>query len=258
MSAGNASRFDLTGKVAIVTGGSRGIGAAIAVALAQHGAKVTVSSRKLDACEALADTIRRGGGEAIAIACHGGDPEQIEQLVDQTCTHFGGLDILINNSASNPWFGPLLELETAAYDKTVDVNLRGTLFASIAAAKRMRQAGRGSIINIGSVNAEKPVIGQGIYSITKGAIATMTRAMAKELGPAGIRVNAIEPGITKTDALRDLFGESEDLPEEMRLSVPLRRHAMPEEMAGAAVFLASDAASYVTGASIRVDGGLTL
>lgn len=252
------ARFDLSGKNAIVTGGSRGIGAAIALALAEHGARVVVSSRKLEACQTLADRIKAAGGEAIAIACHGGDTNQITQMIEQSCDAFGSLDILVNNSAANPWFGPLTKLDMATYDKTVDVNLRGTLFASIEAARRMRKTGGGSIINIGSVNADQPVIGQGIYSITKGAIATMTRSLAKELGPDRIRVNAIEPGITKTDALRDLFGKSDELPKAMRLSVPLRRHAIPDEMAGAAVFLASDAASYVTGTSIRIDGGLTL
>lgn len=255
---GAASDFDLTGRVAVVTGGSRGIGAAICERLAAHGAHVVVSSRTQADCEVLAKALRERGHRAEARSAHAGDVEQTQAMLDQVCADHGRLDVLVNNAAANPWFGPLLDLEQEAYDKTTNVNLKGTLFASIAAARLMREAGKGSIVHTGSINAVKPVKGQGIYSVTKGALETMTRAMAKEWARHGIRVNAIAPGITKTDALDELFAHSEELPDSWRVQVPMRRHGMPAEMAGAVAFLASDSASYVTGACLTIDGGLTL
>lgn len=253
-----AKHFRLDDKIALVTGGSRGIGKSICLALAAQGAEVIVASRKLDACQALAGEITKAGGKAYAIACNSGDLEDVRALINQIESQFGRLDILVNNSAANPWFGSLLDLEIDAYNKTVDVNLRGTLFTSIFAARMMVKTGGGVIINTGSINAAQPVIGQGIYSITKGAVTTMTKALAKELASHSIRVNAILPGITKTDALRDLFKDSDELPERLKKEVPMRRHGMPDEMAGAVVYLASDASSYTTGACLTIDGGRTL
>lgn len=253
-----AKHFRLDDKIALVTGGSRGIGRSICMALAAQGAEVIVASRKLEACQALVDEISKGGGKAQAIACNSGDLEDVRALIDQVESQLGRLDILVNNSAANPWFGPLLDLEIDAFDKTVDVNLRGTLFTSIFGARVMMKTGGGVIVNTGSINAEQPVAGQGIYSITKGAVTTMTKALAKELAPHSIRVNAILPGITKTDALQDLFKDSDELPERLKKEVPMRRHAMPDEMAGAVVYLASDASSYTTGACLTIDGGRTL
>ncbi len=255
---GEVSDFDLTGQIAIVTGGSRGIGAAISRRLARAGAYVVISSRNAEACETLAAEIIAASGSAEGRACHAGDVDATRSMIEAVHKAHGRLDILINNAAANPWFGPILELEAAAYDKTVDVNLRGTLFASIAAANLMKDQGGGAIINTASVNANQPVIGQGIYSITKGAVITLTKSMAKELGRYNIRVNALLPGITKTDALADLFQGAEELPEAWRAAVPLNRHAMPAEMAGAVLFLASNSASFVTGACLTVDGGQTL
>lgn len=250
--------FDLTDRVALVTGGSRGIGRSISLALAAHGAHVVVSSRKLDACQALVEEIEAQGGKASAAACNAGELEQVQSLVTDCARQQGRLDVLVNNAAANPWFGPLMDLEIDVYDKVVDVNLRGTLFASITAANIMKDQGGGAIIHTGSINARQPVIGQGIYSITKGAVTTMTRSMGKEMARHKIRVNAILPGITKTDALEDLFQGGDELPEPWKSQVPMRRHGMPDEMAGAAVFLASDASSYMTGQTIVIDGGITL
>ena len=256
--SGKTDIFELSDRVAIITGGSRGIGRSIAIGLARRGAHVVIASRKLDACEQLASEIQKDGGSASAFACNGSDVESIEALIKNTSATRGRLDILINNAAVNPWFGPVIDLDISAYQKTTDVNIRGTLFAAIAAARIMKETGGGSIVNTGSINARQPVVGQAIYSITKGAVETMTRSLAKEWAPHGIRVNALLPGVTKTDALGDLFKHSDELPRAMKATIPLARHANPDEMAGAAIFLASDAASYVTGECIVVDGGLTI
>ncbi len=250
--------FDLSDRIAIVTGGSRGIGKSIAMGLANHGAHVVIASRKLAACETLAAEIQKNGGTAFAVASNAGDLESVEALVKHVMNEHGRLDILINNAAANPWFGPIIDLELPAYEKTVDVNIRGALFTSILAARAMRDAGGGTIVNTGSVNGRQPVLGQGIYSITKGALETMTRSLAKEWAEHGIRVNALLPGVTKTDALDDLFRGSDELPPALKAAIPLARHASPDEMAGAAIFLASDASSFVTGECIVVDGGWTI
>lgn len=250
--------FDLTEKVAVVTGGSRGIGKAICERLAQHGAHVIISSRKKASCDELVKTLISRGQSAESVACDTGNVGDINKLMEHVSRHHQSLDILVNNSAANPWFGPLLELDIEAYRKTVDVNIRGTLFASIAAANIMKVNGGGSIINTGSINAMKPVVGQGIYSITKGALITMTKSCAKEWGKHGIRVNAVLPGITRTDSIEHIFKETGDLPEKWREQIPLGRHALPADMAGAIALLASESASYITGACLTVDGGLTL
>lgn len=249
--------FDLSGKIALVTGGSRGIGQAICRQLALNGAHVIISSRNIESCDILKDELLSAGHSAESYASDTGDVGQIIQLMSYIEATHNRLDVLVNNSAANPWFGPVMKLELEAYQKTVDVNLRGTLFASIEAAKLMKDTG-GSIVNTGSINAVKPVVGQGIYSITKGALETMTRSLAKEWGPLGIRVNLIAPGITRTDSIEHVFQGKDSLPEKWLSQIPLGRHAMPVDMAGAVAFLASDAAKYITGANLTIDGGLTL
>lgn len=249
--------FDLSGKIALVTGASRGIGAEIAKLLAQHGAHVIVSSRKIDGCQAVADEITAAGGKAEAIACHIGEMGQIDALFETLQERHGRLDILINNAATNPYFGHILDTSEAAYQKTVDVNIRGYFFMSVAAGKMMKTQGGGVIVNTASVNGLTPGPMQGIYSITKAAVISMTKSFAKECAPLGIRVNALLPGLTKTAFAGALFTNEAIYKEAMR-TIPMGRHAEPQEMAGTVLYLASDASSYVTGECIVVDGGMTV
>ena len=249
--------FDLTGKIALVTGASRGIGEAIAVLLAEQGAHVIVSSRKLDGCQQVADQITANGGSAEALACHVGSMEQIEEAFAVIKSKYGQLDILVNNAATNPYFGHILDTDLGAYSKTVDVNMRGYFFMSVEAGKLMRDNGGGSIVNTASINALQPGPMQGIYSITKAAVVNMTKAFAKECGGLGIRVNALLPGLTKTQFAGALFS-NQDIYQTAISTIPMKRHAEPHEMAGTVLYLVSDASSYTNGECIVVDGGLTL
>ena len=249
--------FDLTGKIALVTGASRGIGEAIAVLLAEQGAHVIVSSRKLDGCQQVADQITANGGSAEALACHVGSMEQIEEAFAVIKSKYGQLDILVNNAATNPYFGHILDTDLGAYSKTVDVNIRGYFFMSVEAGKLMRDNGGGSIVNTASINALQPGPMQGIYSITKAAVVNMTKAFAKECGGLGIRVNALQPGLTKTQFAGALFS-NQDIYQTAISTIPMKRHAEPHEMAGTVLYLVSDASSYTNGECIVVDGGLTL
>ena len=249
--------FDLTGKIALVTGSSRGIGEAIAQLLAEQGAHVIVSSRKLEGCQQVADNITTAGGSAEALACHVGSMEQIEEAFALIKSKHGKLDILVNNAATNPYFGHILDTDLGAYTKTVDVNIRGYFFMSVEAGKLMRDNGGGTIVNTASINALQPGPMQGIYSITKAAVVNMTKAFAKECGDLGIRVNALLPGLTKTQFAGALFTH-EDIYNRAMQTIPMKRHAEPSEMAGTVLYLVSDASSYTNGECIVVDGGMTL
>ena len=249
--------FDLTGKIALVTGASRGIGESIAILLAEQGAHVIVSSRKIDGCQTVADAIINAGGSAEAFACHVGSMDDIENIFKHIQTKYGKLDILVNNAAANPYFGDILDTDLAAYTKTVDVNIRGYFFMSVQAGRLMRENGGGTIVNTASVNALQPGSLQGIYSITKAAVVNMTKAFAKECAVHSIRVNALLPGFTKTKFDGALFN-NEDIYREAINQVPMQRHAEPNEMAGTVLYLVSDASSYTNGECIVVDGGLTI
>jgi NAD(P)-dependent dehydrogenase (short-subunit alcohol dehydrogenase family) len=246
--------FDLTGKTALVTGASRGIGAATAQRLARHGAHVIVSSRRQEACEEVVAKIRAGGGGADALAAHVGDLASIDALFGRIAESGLGLDVLVNNAATNPYFGPMLDMDLAAFDKTVEVNMRGYFYTSQQAARVMRDRGGGAIVNVASVNGRRAAPGQGVYSMTKAAILSMTEGFAKELAVHKIRVNAVLPGITETKFAAALTQNPEILKPLLRM-VPLGRVAQPDEIAPMIVFLCSPAASYITGASFAVDGG---
>lgn len=249
--------FDLSGKIALVTGASRGIGAEIAMLLAKQGAHVIVSSRKLEGCKKVADAIIAQGNSAEAFACNIGAMEDISAIMSHIKTTHGRLDILVNNAATNPYFGHILDTSLSAFSKTVDVNIRGYFFMSVEAGKLMKENNCGTIVNTASINALQPGDMQGIYSITKAAVVNMTKAFAKECAPLGIRVNAILPGVTETKFAGALF-ENEKIYDSVISQIPIGRHAQPREMAGTVLYLVSDASSYTTGECIVVDGGVTL
>jgi NAD(P)-dependent dehydrogenase (short-subunit alcohol dehydrogenase family) len=246
--------FDLTGKIALVSGASRGIGAAIAKLLAGQGAHTIVSSRRQVDCAAVVDDIVAAGGSAAALACHIGELDQIEALFANVRQKHGRLDVLVNNAAANPYFGSILKTDPAAFQKTVDVNIRGYFYMSTHGAQLMIENGGGSIINVASVNGVNPANFQGIYSITKAAVISMTKAFAAECAEAGVRCNALLPGLTDTKFASVLVNTPAILNRALA-HIPMRRVAQPSEMAGAVLYLASAASSYTTGAILNVDGG---
>jgi NAD(P)-dependent dehydrogenase (short-subunit alcohol dehydrogenase family) len=245
---------DFSGKTALVTGASRGIGEATARLLADRGAHVVVSSRKIESVDAVAASIRDGGGKASSFACHVGDPDAIDSLFDHVAQEFGGLDVLVNNAATNPHFGHITETPLSMIEKTMEVNIRGYFHASRRAAMIMKENSGGAIVNVSSINGDRPAPYQGIYSITKAAVLSMTKAFAKECAPWKVRVNAVLPGLTDTK-FAEALTKSDRILNMLLPMIPLNRIAQPEEIAPAIVFLASDAAAYVTGACLPVDGG---
>lgn len=249
--------INLHNKVAIVTGSSRGIGEQIARAYAQAGAKVVLAARKQAGLDLVAEQIRAEGGQALAVACHTGDPEQVEALVARAAEHFGQVDVLVNNAATNPYFGPMIGVEWPAWDKTFDVNVKGYFAASRALAQHlMARGGAGAIINVSSILGQGGARFQGIYGMTKAAINSMTQTLAIEWGPSQIRVNAIAPGFIDTKFSAALTG-NEEIKKMILDRTPLGRMGQPEDLSGLAVFLASDAASFITGATFVADGGMT-
>jgi NAD(P)-dependent dehydrogenase (short-subunit alcohol dehydrogenase family) len=248
---------DLNGKVAIITGASKGIGKAIALAYALAGAEVVVSSRKQEAVDLVAQEIQAAGGKAMALAAHMGRPEEVEALVAKTVDRWGRLDIAVNNAATNPHFGPLLTADEGQLEKILDTNLKGYFRLCKAVVPHMEAGGGGKIVNIASVAGLRPGLNMGAYSLSKAGILMLTQVLAIELGPAKIQVNAIAPGIIKTKFSRVLW-ESEDILRMVEARTPLMRIGLPEDVVGIALFLASGASDYVTGAVIVVDGGASL
>ncbi|MDE0853688.1 MAG: SDR family oxidoreductase [Nevskia sp.] len=246
--------FDLNGRVALITGASRGIGEATARLLAEQGAHVIVSSRKQEDLDKVAAAINAAGGKATAIAAHQGESAALKSLMEEISGTFGRLDILVNNAATNPYFGHISDTDTGMVDKTLQVNIKGYFELSALASKLMKKGGGGAIVNIASINGVKPGNMQGIYSITKAAVINMTLAFAKECAPWKVRVNAVLPGLTDTKFASALT-KNEQILKTVLPMIPLGRMARPEEIAPAILFLASDAASYVTGTTLTVDGG---
>jgi dehydrogenase/reductase SDR family protein 4 len=246
--------FQLDGKVALVTGASKGIGEAMARGLAEFGAKVVVSSRKQDAVDAVAGAFKSDGLEATGIAANVGSVEEIHALVDKTVETYGGLDIIINNAAANPVFGPIQNTDERAFDEIIDVNLKGPFELCKKAYPILKQRGGGSIIHISSIGGLKPEAGIGMYSVSKAAIINLTQAMAQDWGADNIRVNAICPGLVKTKFSEALWSDEKILHRFLK-HIPLGRAGEPDDIAGLAVFLASDAAAYCSGGAYLVDGG---
>ncbi len=253
------SQFDLTGMVAIVTGSSRGIGLASARELAEHGAKIVISSRKQDACDLAAAELnaRHGDGTAIAIAANISDKAGLQNLVDQTRAQLGRIDILVCNAASNPYYGPQAGIADDQFRKILDNNIVSNHWLIQMVAPEMLERRSGSIIIISSIGGLRgsPVIGA--YCISKAADMQLARNLAVEFGPSNVRVNCIAPGLIKTDFARALWEDPQRI-EAANTSVPLRRIGEPEEIAGAVVFLASQASAFMTGQTMVIDGGVTI
>jgi NAD(P)-dependent dehydrogenase (short-subunit alcohol dehydrogenase family) len=246
--------FDLNGRVALVTGASRGIGEATARLFAEQGAHVIVSSRKQEDLDKVAAAITAAGGQATAIAAHQGESAALKNLIAEISERFGRLDILVNNAATNPYFGHISDTDMGMVEKTLQVNIKGYFELSALASKLMKKGGGGSIVNIASINGVKPGNMQGIYSISKAAVINMTLAFAKECAPWKVRVNAVLPGLTDTKFASALT-KNEHILKAVLPQIPLGRMAQPAEIAPAILFLSSDAASYVTGTTLTVDGG---
>lgn len=249
-------QFSLKGRVALVTGGSRGIGKAIAVGLAQAGADVALASRKLPDLESVAQEIRQSGRKSLAVAAHVARMEEIKNLVDRVKEEFGRIDILVNNAATNPTMDQAIDIEERAWDAIMNLNLKGLFFLSQAVARVMREQGGGRIINIASTAGITPDI-LPVYSISKAGVIMATKVMAREWAQYNIRVNCIAPGLTKTRFSEALWGNPDILQGAIALT-PMKRIAEPDEIVGAAIYFASDASSYVTGQVLAIDGGATI
>lgn len=251
------SLFNLSGKVAVVTGASKGIGEAIAEIYGAAGARVVVSSRKLEAVSQVADAIIKKGGVAKAIACHMGDADDIARLVDETIAAFGTIDIVVNNAAANPAFGPVVETDGSGFDKIMNVNVKGPFELAKKVYPYMKQKKSGSIINVSSIGGLRPEPGLGIYSVSKAALISLTKVMAKEWGEDNIRANVICPGLIKTKFSEALWSNDKIMHTMMKM-LPIKRVGTPEEIAALALYLAADESAYCTGSVFTADGGFTI
>ena len=246
--------FDLTGRTALVTGGSRGLGRSIALGFAAAGARVVVASRKADACDAVVAEIAAAGGDALAVPTHVGRSDQVDALLAATVDHFGGLDILVNNAA-NPLATPLTDMTSEAFDASYAVNVKGPVLLAARALDHLAASEHGVVINVITVGAFNPGEYLGLYCSGKAALWSLTRVMAKEWAPRGVRVNAIAPGPFRTDMMAATL-DIPDFYDSIVASTLVKRVADPEEIVGTALYLASDASSYVTGSCVTVDGGI--
>jgi NAD(P)-dependent dehydrogenase (short-subunit alcohol dehydrogenase family) len=251
------SPFRLDNQVALVTGSSRGIGLAIAQSMAEQGAKVVISSRKADACEAAAATIRASGGTAAVIPCNVSRREEVEALVKKTRETFGKIDIFVGNAASNPAYGPLGKLSDEAFDKIIGTNVKSNLWLCNLTIPEMAERGGGAVIIVSSIGGMRGTEVIGAYGISKAADFALARNLAVEWGPRNVRINCIAPGLVKTDFAKALWENPEALKRRTDRT-PLRRIGMPEEIGPIAAFLASPAASFITGQIIVADGGVTI
>lgn len=250
----DSSYLDLSGKVALVTGASRGIGKAIALAFADAGADLAIASRKQADLDLVAEEIRAMGRKALVVPAHNREIDDLKRLVETVKTEYGRIDILVNNAATNPGMGMLVDQDEKMYDQIMNTNLRGYTVLSQLVGKIMIEQGGGSIVNVSSVGGVTPDVGLGLYCISKAAIIMLTRALAKELGPSNIRVNGLAPGVVQTKFSQALWSNESLMKEELK-HTPLNRIAQPEEAARVVLFLASDASAYVTGQTIVMDGG---
>jgi NAD(P)-dependent dehydrogenase (short-subunit alcohol dehydrogenase family) len=249
-----SSLFDLSGKVAVVTGSSRGIGRAIAERMAEHGAKVVVTSRKLDACEEVVSAIKSKGGEAVAIACNISRKEDLQALVDSSIKQYGGIDTLVCNAAVNPYYGPSIDMPDEAYDKVMNSNVRSNFWLCNMVLPQMAQRGGGSIVIISSIAGLLGSTTLGVYGLSKAADMALARNICAEWGPKNIRANCIAPGLIRTDFAKALWEDPKVYAQVVKM-YPLRRIGEPDEIAGAAVFLAGPSGSFMTGQTIVIDGG---
>ncbi len=250
-----SSLFDLRGQVAIITGSSRGIGRAIAERMAEHGARVVVSSRKRDACDAVADAVRAKGGEALVVPCNIAHKDELQALVDQTIAHWGRIDTLVCNAAVNPYFGPSAGIPDDAWDRVMGSNVRSNHWLCGMALSGMAERGDGSVIIVSSIAGLRGTALLGAYGISKAADMQLARNLAVEWGPRGIRANCIAPGLVRTDFARALWEDPANLARRTR-DTPLHRIGEPDEIAGAAVFLAGPSGRFMTGQTMVIDGGV--
>ena len=251
-------QIHLEGKVAIITGASRGIGEAIAKSFARHGAKVVIASRKIDGLVRVVSEIEAEGGQALAVAAHTGHEGQVQELVAKAVAHFGQVDVLVNNAATNPYFGPMMNLDWGAWDKTFDVNVKGYFTATREVVRHLyARKAPGAVVNVASVVGFMGSPLQGMYGMTKAAVISMTKTLAMELGGAGIRVNAIAPGLVETKFASALT-QNEEVMKQVMERTALKRIGQPDDISGAALYLASDASSFMTGHVMTVDAGWTV